>query len=60
MEAIKLKTHEMINARDRVTNTLPSKTTFFCSLAVLDYMNKKVCLFLCKRGKPRKMTCIRV
>ena len=25
MEAIKLKTHEMINARDRVTNTLPSK-----------------------------------
>ena len=63
MEAIRLKTLEMISAQPCYQHLTVEKVvfmTFFCSLAVLDYVNKKVCVFFCERGKPHKMTCIRV
>ena len=58
MEAIKLKTTlEMVNAQPCYEPPTVEKVvfmSFLSSFVVLDHVNKKVCLFFCKRGKPHK------
>ena len=63
MEAIRLKTFETISAQPCYQPLTVEKVVFMtllCSLVELDYVKKKVCLFFCKRGKPHKMSCMRV